>query len=253
MENSLADILNPPDNKNKPKCTWVGCKRIAHVPQVSKDGQEWAKLCRKHDSELKKLQAPGGDAQALLSGWVKAQGGAKVAAGRMVQPKTGAQKQKPRSKKSRPIDYVENRGAPPGGHPGAGAPGYQPTPAERQMVQVMVAGGFTQLEIGHCLGVAGIDEKTLRKHFSTELKIGTSKINALCVNGIVKNMVAGNVVSQIFWAKTRLRWREDQSDTEGTDRLNEVLEVMRRGPVVRTAGGPALVPSPDQQAKSNGS
>ena len=72
----------------------------------------------------------------------------------------------------------------------------------------MMAAGIKQEDIASCIGVKGIDPKTLRKHFAHELSIGAAKVNALCSQGIVRAMQNGEPWSLCFWAKTRMGWRE---------------------------------------------
>jgi hypothetical protein len=72
----------------------------------------------------------------------------------------------------------------------------------------MTAAGLKQEDIAACIGTRGIDAKTLRKHFGHELSIGVAKVNALCSQGIVKAMQAGEAWLLCFWAKTRMGWRE---------------------------------------------
>ena len=65
-------------------CTWVECQNVASVPQIAKDGEQWANLCAAHDAEINAgLEAL--DAKKLLSCWVKAMGGAKAATRRMMR------------------------------------------------------------------------------------------------------------------------------------------------------------------------
>ncbi len=63
------------------KCTWEGCTEEAKHDKVARDGQVWAHLCDPHEAIF--AAAPAKGAPAILSTWVKAQGGAKVAANRM--------------------------------------------------------------------------------------------------------------------------------------------------------------------------
>lgn len=65
------------------RCTWVGCKEQAHHPQHAKDGTVWANLCNKHVIELDNGIQDG--PPKALSAWVKAQGGSKKAAERMIK------------------------------------------------------------------------------------------------------------------------------------------------------------------------
>ncbi len=65
------------------KCTWEGCSEFATTQQTAKDGQIWAKLCAKHDKEIDDA-IKSGDPKPILSTWIKAQGGSKAAAKRMM-------------------------------------------------------------------------------------------------------------------------------------------------------------------------
>lgn len=65
-------------------CTWKDCNREANHPQISKDGKEWANLCYNHYTELidsMRSDDPG----KILHSWVLAQGGAKIAASRILR------------------------------------------------------------------------------------------------------------------------------------------------------------------------
>ena len=64
------------------RCTWVDCGHKATKPQLSKSGGQWANLCDGHD-RLFTEAVSAGDAKAILSRWIKAQGGAKAASARM--------------------------------------------------------------------------------------------------------------------------------------------------------------------------
>lgn len=69
-----------------PMCTWRDCTMAANHPQVDSDGEVWANLCDDHKAEFEMATTPTGDTfnpQAVLSAWIKAQGGAKKAARRM--------------------------------------------------------------------------------------------------------------------------------------------------------------------------
>jgi len=49
--------------------------------------------------------------------------------------------------------------------------------------------------------------KTLRKHFRRELDRGAAEANAAIAGYLFQNAKAGNVAAQIFWLKTRARWK----------------------------------------------
>ena len=67
------------------KCTWVDCQNDACYPQVGSDQVQWANLCEAHHREVEaaSFSSPF-DAKVMLRCWVRAMGGAKAAAKRMV-------------------------------------------------------------------------------------------------------------------------------------------------------------------------
>lgn len=66
------------------RCTWQNCNAEGEHDQVASDGEVWACLCKEHHAEIEgaldRL-----DAKALLSGWVRAMGGARAATKRMLR------------------------------------------------------------------------------------------------------------------------------------------------------------------------
>ena len=63
-------------------CTWMNCTSTATKAQIATDGQQWAHLCEAHFKELDAAMKTG--VKQTLSAWVKAQGGAKEAAKRVL-------------------------------------------------------------------------------------------------------------------------------------------------------------------------
>ena len=82
---------------------------------------------------------------------------------------------------------------------------HKPDPALRRQVEALAAYGIPEADIS---GVVGIDPKTLRKHYREELDLGESKANAQVAGFLFNAAKNGNVTAQIFWLKTRARWRE---------------------------------------------
>lgn len=82
---------------------------------------------------------------------------------------------------------------------------HSPDPSERRQVEAMAAYGIPEPDIAR---VVGIDPKTLRKHYRDELDLGTTKANAQVAGFLFNSAKNGNVTAQIFWLKTRARWRE---------------------------------------------
>src|SRR4051812_24579579 len=69
--------------------------------------------------------------------------------------------------------------------------------------------------------VVGVDAKTLRKHYRDELDMGETKANAQVAGYLFNSAKSGNVTAQIFWLKTRAKWRD------------AAVEVKHSGSIVR--------------------
>jgi hypothetical protein len=92
-----------------------------------------------------------------------------------------------------------------------GRPGrkpFDPTPAQRRTVEVMSVAGLDQGIMSRCLGVDGIDEKTLRKYFRDELDLGKAKLDTRITDTIIRQALAGNTVLLIWYSKARMGWAE---------------------------------------------
>ena len=82
---------------------------------------------------------------------------------------------------------------------------HKPDTAQRRQVEAMAAYGIPEPDIARVLFV---DPKTLRKHYRDELDLGETKANAQVAGYLFNAAKNGNVTAQIFWLKTRARWRE---------------------------------------------
>ena len=90
-----------------------------------------------------------------------------------------------------------------------GRPSHKPDPITRRQVEAMAAYGIPEPDISR---VVGIDAKTLRKHYRYELDLGTAKANAQVAGFLFNSAKNGNVTAQIFWLKTRARWKEPANE-----------------------------------------
>src|SRR4030081_4135252 len=81
-------------------------------------------------------------------------------------------------------------------------------PAQRRQVEAMAAYGIPEIDISR---VMHVDPKTLRKHYREELDLGESKANAQIAGFLFSAAKNGNVTAQIFWLKTRARWKEPRA------------------------------------------
>jgi hypothetical protein len=86
---------------------------------------------------------------------------------------------------------------------------HKPDPAQRRQVEAMAAYGIPEIDIA---AVLGLDPKTLRKHYREELDLGETKANAQVAGFLFNSARTGNVTAQIFWLKTRARWRETPTE-----------------------------------------
>jgi len=86
---------------------------------------------------------------------------------------------------------------------------HKPDPASRRQVEAMAAYGIPEIDIAR---VVGVDPKTLRKHYRDELDMGETKANAQVAGFLFNSARSGNVTAQIFWLKTRARWKETPTE-----------------------------------------
>lgn len=94
---------------------------------------------------------------------------------------------------------------------------HQPDPTQRRQVEAMAAYGIPETDISRVLKV---DPKTLRKHYRDELDLGSTKANAQVAGFLFNSARNGNVTAQIFWLKTRARWREMPTEHQHTGALS---------------------------------
>ena len=88
---------------------------------------------------------------------------------------------------------------------------FVPTDEQRRTVRAMVGYGKPQMDIGTFLD---IDAKTLRKHFTRELEMGSIEATTKVAQSLFRMATEGkNVGAAIFWMKARAGWREKQPDS----------------------------------------
>ena len=88
-----------------------------------------------------------------------------------------------------------------------GRPAYKPTEDDRKTVSLMCAVGIPHEGIALCIG-DGIDDKTLRKHFSKELATSKIKADVKMAGSLFQAGIAGNVNAQKWWTMSRMGWKE---------------------------------------------
>lgn len=104
-------------------------------------------------------------------------------------------------------------------------PPFKPTAEDRKTVEFMAAAGIpedrmVQLVVNPRTKYP-IDAKTLRKHFRLELDGGHAKADTMVAQGLFKNATTptdtypgGIPLAQIFWLKTRARWKPPEDPDE---------------------------------------
>lgn len=90
---------------------------------------------------------------------------------------------------------------------------YKPTDDQRKQVETMAAYGIPALDIATVLG---IHRATLDRHYRAELDRATTMANAKVAGYLFENAKKGNVTAQIFWLKTRARWKEPTQEHQHT-------------------------------------
>lgn len=147
---------------------------------------------------------------------------------------------KPKKPAAPPAPAKKNKGGRP---KGSGA--FRPTPEQRQLVEDMAAYGIPQDDMCRLVKNEKTGEpialNTLRKSFAEELKTGSIKANVKVVGAMFKNATEKlNVVSQIYWTKNRMGWREAPGTSEGPPPSvideQRPLEVARRVAFVMRMG-----------------
>lgn len=105
-----------------------------------------------------------------------------------------------------------------------GASRFVPSREQRLTVEFMAGAGIPEDDMSrviiHQTTQEPIGVKTLRKYFRQELDGGHTKADAQVAQGLFKNATTatetypgGIPVAQIFWLKTRARWRTADKDT----------------------------------------
>jgi len=90
-------------------------------------------------------------------------------------------------------------------------PPLQPTDEQRRLVKSMSAMGIPHEDIAPMINIRSA--KTLRTHFRKELDRGMTEANYKVAQTLFQMATSGeHLGATIFWAKTRLRFRERGAD-----------------------------------------
>ena len=89
-----------------------------------------------------------------------------------------------------------------------GRPAFVPTPQQRNIVKLMASAGLTHQEIASAIGIG---ERSVRRHFATELKNAKALLIGAAVGVLSRAMRSGGrdgVLAAIFTLKCRGGWSE---------------------------------------------
>ncbi len=107
----------------------------------------------------------------------------------------------------------------------AANPNHEPTEKTRAEVAALVSFGNTQEEIASYIGISS---DTLGRHYRDELDNSVVRANAKVAAKLFRKAIDGDdIKAQIFWLKTRARWRE--KDRDDIDNAQYVLENIING------------------------
>lgn len=81
-----------------------------------------------------------------------------------------------------------------------------PTEETKQKAEYLAGLGVPHEHIAVLVGLS--DDKTLRKHYADELKLGKAKANAKATQMLFQKVDKGDLGATIFWLKSQAGWRE---------------------------------------------
>lgn len=92
---------------------------------------------------------------------------------------------------------------------------HKPTEENRTLVKTLSSYGVTYEDIALKLDISS---DTLVKHYRRELDLGRIEANANISQKLYQQAANGSLQAQIFWLKTRARWKEvTQHEISGVD------------------------------------
>jgi hypothetical protein len=84
---------------------------------------------------------------------------------------------------------------------------HKPSEENKRIVETSAGLGLPHEQIG---ALIGIDDKTLRKHYRTELDVGKAKASAQIAKTLFSKAQGGDTTALIWWTKAQMRWAETQ-------------------------------------------
>ena len=90
-----------------------------------------------------------------------------------------------------------------------------PSDEQRRLVESTSGLGLPHEQIA---ALIGIDDKTLRKHYRTELDEGKAKASSQIAKTLYNKALGGDTTALIWWTKSQMRWSETvKQEVTGAD------------------------------------
>ena len=84
---------------------------------------------------------------------------------------------------------------------------HEPTDSNRKKIEAMAGYGLPQEQIAKVMRIGVV---TLKKYYAEELARGAAVANSMVAESLFKQCREGNTTALIFWAKTRMGWKDTQ-------------------------------------------
>ena len=97
---------------------------------------------------------------------------------------------------------------------------HEPTDQTRRVAEQMSGLGLPHEQIG---AIIGIDDKTLRKYYQTELKIGKAKASSQVAKTLYDKALSGDTTACIWWTKAQMGWCEKIKTEHSGDKDNPII------------------------------
>ena len=98
-----------------------------------------------------------------------------------------------------------------------------PNAENKRLVETSAGLGLPHEQIG---ALIGIDDKTLRKHYRTELDVGKAKASAQIAKTLFNKAQGGDTTALIWWTKAQMKWAETQKqEISGADGGPQMMTV----------------------------
>lgn len=96
---------------------------------------------------------------------------------------------------------------------GRGRPSYKPTEEHKSLISALVVAGCNREQMAAAIGISPV---MVSKYYGKELETAKLRADAMVTGKLMEQIRKGNVACIIFYAKTRMGWREHDIPTQAT-------------------------------------